>query len=297
MPSVITKQPSPSAAKTTHFGSHRVLEEQLITEQRRFYIIGYEEGVYRLPAFMSVLIEALPEFALGGSESVPQNEMISRLRDAAKRVYESDKNLDKRGEWGELILHVLMRDYLDTTPLLSKIFFKDATDLPAHGFDGVHYKSENGNWTLWFGESKIYEEARGGIDSLVEDIERHVNSDFLRREFILIKEKINKSIPDRDDIIDKMHANARIGDIYQRLNIVLTCTYECDSYSNNNDQTDAFVNELSAYCKLLTERFESKLIKQTVDSRVNFYLLLLPIKSKGELTNHLHKKLKAIQEL
>jgi hypothetical protein len=35
-----------------------------------------------------------------------------------------DKDL-ARGEFGELILHLLLRDFHDTVPLLSKIYFKD----------------------------------------------------------------------------------------------------------------------------------------------------------------------------
>ena len=52
------------------------------------------------------------------------NQMVDRLAEAAKTVYTTEK-YKKRGEFGELILHLILRDFFETVPLLSKIYFKD----------------------------------------------------------------------------------------------------------------------------------------------------------------------------
>lgn len=41
-------------------------------------------------------------------------------------------------EFIELLLHLLLREYKHTIPLISKVYFKDSAGVPAHGFDAVH---------------------------------------------------------------------------------------------------------------------------------------------------------------
>lgn len=49
----------------------------------------------------------------------------------------SDKYL-RRGEFGELILHSVLKYYFETFPLIAKIYFKDSYGHAVHGFDSIH---------------------------------------------------------------------------------------------------------------------------------------------------------------
>ncbi|WP_330558188.1 Hachiman antiphage defense system protein HamA [Acutalibacter sp. 1XD8-33] len=50
------------------------------------------------------------------------------MLDNEKSVEEEIKKLggSRRGEFGELILHLLLRDFKNTIPLISKVYFKDS---------------------------------------------------------------------------------------------------------------------------------------------------------------------------
>ena len=66
---------------------------------------------------------------------------------------------------------------------ISKIYFKDSHNVPAHGFDGVQVTITGDKKKLWLGESKLYKTGDAGVRDLAEDIKKHVNADYLRREF------------------------------------------------------------------------------------------------------------------
>lgn len=121
------------------FQSDLVMEERKSEATLRAYNVGFDQNKYRLEPLVNLIADVIPEFAFGyhAGKSVPLNELRQRLKEAAMRVYTTD-DYKNRGEFGELILHLLLRDYCGTIPLISKIHFKDADNTTVHGFDGVH---------------------------------------------------------------------------------------------------------------------------------------------------------------
>ncbi|WP_143172590.1 Hachiman antiphage defense system protein HamA [Actinacidiphila paucisporea] len=88
---------------------------------------GYELGEWRRRALANQMFTRLPEFALSQSEAADFDsetgvEMLSR---AVKNIYLTDK-YHRRGEFGELLLHVVLREIFGTEIAISKIFFKDS---------------------------------------------------------------------------------------------------------------------------------------------------------------------------
>ena len=55
-----------------------------------------------------------------------------------------------------------------------------------HGFDGVQVTIEGNQKKLWLGESKLYTDGLSGIKELAKDLEKHINSDYLRSEFLFL---------------------------------------------------------------------------------------------------------------
>ena len=108
------------------FASEGVIEERHRDEQLRGYHVGFDGGRFRLAPLVDVIRRAIPAYALGWhhGRTIPLNQMVDRLAEAAKTVYTTEK-YKKRGEFGELILHLILRDFFETVPLLSKIYFKD----------------------------------------------------------------------------------------------------------------------------------------------------------------------------
>ena len=175
------------------FNSEKVVEEKVFPHSStlKAYHIGFDQNKFRLSPLTDVLMQVIPEFVLGFHEgnSIPYTEMVSKLREAARIVYQTDK-YQKRGEFGELILHFLLRDFHNTIPLVSKIYFKDSVSMTVHGFDSVQVSNDRGIRKLWLGESKLYTDGKSGIKSLIEDLKYHLNTDYLKQEMTLLSTKL-----------------------------------------------------------------------------------------------------------
>ena len=147
-------------------------------------------------------------------------------------------NIAKRGEFGELLLHLLLREFKHTIPLISKVYFKDSTSVPAHGFDAVHVSEKEK--ILWLGESKLYDDSKKGIKALVQDLNEHINTDYLNDQFLIIEKNLdNNSIPNRDKWIDTIRSCKKLGDKLNIINIPMLCTYTDDIYEKFNNMNDS----------------------------------------------------------
>ena len=131
-------------------------------------------------------MEWLPEFALDHTEqqNINAGSAARALRNAAQRVYQTDK-FKKRGEFGELLLHIAVRQVFGSIPAISKIYYKDSVNATVKGFDCVHIVDAPQSLELWLGEVKFYESAARAITDVVKELEAHTQHDYLRREFQL----------------------------------------------------------------------------------------------------------------
>jgi hypothetical protein len=215
-----------SLVSPTPFGSEKVITQRISDADLKTYFVGFDiddKGlkIYRWKPLINCLQSVIPEFAFGyhqGTET-SNTELLNKVSEAAKSIYkikefeevkkiylsnseieddDEEKRYLKRGEFGELILHLLLRDFHDTIPLLSKIHFKDTDGSPAHGFDAIHIQPKTK--TLWLGESKLYVDGKKGMKALIKDINDHFKGDYLRREFALVSKKLKpyNNIPEKE---------------------------------------------------------------------------------------------------
>ena len=130
--------------------------------------VCYENGIWRADGFVDHLFEWLPEFALswGERQTFADSTSVDLLRRAARIVYDT-KEYGRRGEFGELILHAVVRQIFDGEPAISKIYFKDARNDTVKGFDSVHVVDTQDGLELWLGEVKFYKTFSKAVASVV----------------------------------------------------------------------------------------------------------------------------------
>ncbi|MEY2702876.1 MAG: hypothetical protein RLY43_1514 [Bacteroidota bacterium] len=308
----------------TPFNSEKIITHKINDSELSTFLVGFDindngEKEYRLKPLIERLINVIHEFAFGfhDGEITQNTETLSKLAEAAKSIYkidsfqkikdlyENDGSLSddikdkylRRGEFGELILHLLLRDFYKTTPLLSKIYFKDAFGSTVHGFDAVHIQEDTK--TLWLGESKLYQSGRNGVKALITDIEEHFKSDYLNSEFMIISKKIKHfdNIPEKDYWLDIMSKSTKLIDQLSTINIPLLCTYECDLFNQHSDEeSEEFVNSYIAEMNSLKAYFDSE-NNHPLKTRLNIILILFPIQNKTALVKGLHNKLSLLQAL
>ena len=157
---------------------------------------GYELKEWRCTQLADHLIEWLPDFALTHSEreGLGSHNAVALTIQAAKSVYTSEK-YGRRGEIGEILLHIALRQVFKTVPAINKVFFKDSTNDTVKGFDAVHVVAAAESLELWLGEVKFYNDISSAIDDVIKEIEAHTTRDYLRAEFAAIVNKIDPAWP------------------------------------------------------------------------------------------------------
>lgn len=276
------------------FKSDLVLREQIAESTLKAYHVGFDQNKFRLIPLVEVIRSVIPEFALGYHMgiSTPNTEIVERLKEAASLVYTTDK-YKRRGEFGELILHLLLRDFHNTIPLISKINFKDSHNSTVHGFDGVQVTIEGGNKKLWLGESKLYANGLSGIKDLCADLKNHIQNDYLRKEFSLISRKLPQSILDVEHWRALMDKHQTLDKIYSNIVIPMVCTYSSQIFDAHTSETKEYLAAFENECRGLKDEFDKKAIKTSIE----VILLLLPVPDKDELNKELDTRLKRMQQI
>lgn len=276
------------------FKSELVIDERVCEATLRAYHVGFDQNQFRLQPLVDVITRVIPEFALGyyKGDSIPLTDIVDRLREAAEIVYQTDK-YQRRGEFGEIILHLLLRDFCNSIPLISKIYFKDTPNVTVHGFDGVHVTIEGDDIKLWLGESKLYHNGKLGVKNLAEDLKNHIRADYLKREFTHITKKLPIDVPEIDKWRKLMDKHQTLDKVYSSIVIPMACTYSSSLFKNHNQETQAYIIDFKNECTTLLAEFE----KHKITTSVEVILMLLPIPNKYELITELDKRLKSMQKI
>ncbi|MER8706293.1 DUF1837 domain-containing protein [Mesorhizobium sp. M1088] len=125
-------------------------------------------------------------------------EAVAELVERAKRSF---TDLAKTGEGGEMLLFLLAERFLKLPQILCKMDLKTDDRLHYHGADGVYAGvTPEGVLKLYWGESKIYEDAgdaiRACLDSLAPYlIEPEHEGAERERDLLLLSDKVDLSDP------------------------------------------------------------------------------------------------------
>lgn len=262
---------------------------------------GFERGAWRNDQLADHVMEWLPEFALNHSElsEIGHQNAVRITKKAAKIVYQTEK-YGTRGEFGELFLHIAIRQVYKTIPAVSKIYYKTAVNETVKGFDAVHVVKKDDGLELWIGETKFYKDITKAIYDVSKEIIDHLETDYLKSEFILIKNKIDPKWPEADSLNKLLDNNVSLDAVFKRVCIPILLTYESNviQKSNKTDQeyTDNIRKEVSnAYENMRKKLDEGYKTRFKASLPLTVHVILIPLKDKKTLTKTLDARLKAMQ--
>lgn len=125
---------------------------------------------------------------------------VDELKSKAKTLF---TELDKTGEGGEILLYILIQEFLKLPQLISKMSLKTSGNFHYNGADGVHVEvdTENDNLNLYWGESKMYADLSQAISSCFTSIKGFIldaqgHSSTQARDLQLITSNINANVND-----------------------------------------------------------------------------------------------------
>lgn len=259
---------------------------------------GYEAGKWRAASLAAHAMEWLPEFALSPSEwkNLQHANAVQLIRRAAKTVYDTDK-FRRRGEFGELLLHALVRQTFDSLPAISKIYYKTATNDTVKGFDAVHVVGPPEQMELWLGEAKFYDNISAAIGDVVNELESHFMDNYLRTEFLLIMGKIDDAWPHSVHLKRLLSPNTSLDEVFKRVCIPVLLTYDSPCLAKHSACNAAYESAFRSEVTRNHEKFLSAVAGKGLPSETRLHLFLLPLHTKDALVRELDGRLRIWQQL
>jgi hypothetical protein len=256
--------------------------------------VGYEGGAWREEAFAKHVIEWLPEFALDFSErkAIGDHNCVKVVAKAAQSVYTSDK-YKSRGEFGEVFLHMALRQDCGSFPAISKVYFKSAGNETVKGFDAVHVVGPPGDLELWLGEVKFYEDINDAIREVVAELKAHTANDYLRSEFIWIGNKLDSAAPHAAELQRLLDRNQSLDTIFKRLCFPILLTYDSPCVAAHNACSAAYE---AAFRAEVCHHYAA-LVAKGLPANIRIHVMLLPLRTKKSLVAELDRRLKLCQQL
>lgn len=256
---------------------------------------GFELKSWRKEQLVDHLMDYIPEFALTYSEiqSIDVKDIRRMLKNAASAIYKSEK-YQNRGEFGELLLHVVIRELYNTIPAISKIYYKDGPNETVKGFDAVHVIDNGTELELWLGEVKFYANINDAINDVVNELFEHVKKDYLRNEFIAITNKIDGNWPHAKKLKILLDPNTSLDRVFDRACIPVLLTYDSSVLAKYDSHTEEYIKEITEEFNKLYQSFVNKISDKVP---LTIHLFLLPLKTKAELVKCFDDKLKQLQNI
>jgi len=256
--------------------------------------VGYEQGEWRYDGLVDHLMEWLPDFCLthGELEGLDSGNMVLLMREAVRKLYTSGK-FKSRGEFGELILHAAIRQVFGSIPAISKIYYKSATNNTIKGFDAVHVVGNDEGIELWLGEAKFYTDIGGAISEVVKELHQHLEKDYLRDEFLLIKGKIDEEWKYADELKKLLDPNVSLDEVFKHVVIPVLLTYDSKVVQSYSECSEEYKREFNKEVASNYKKFSEK----ELPDNIVINLFLVPLERKKQLNEKLDAKLKVWQSI
>lgn len=279
----------------SYFGSDEFFDARIHQDDFLALSVGYELREWRYEELSEQIMSALTDFAFNYSETATINgaNAPTKVKKAALAVYNSDK-YRLRGEFGELLLHLVLRDYFNTVPAVSKMYYKDSQNDTIKGFDSVHIVETNeGSLQLWLGEVKFYKSISKAISDVVTELQKHANRDFLRGEFMFIGNKADPKWPAYSKFLSAIRASRSLDEIFTAMRIPVLLTYDSDVVGDFKEKCDEYISRFVTETIAVQTRFRKS---KRVPKNIQIVLILVPLESKEKLVRTLHRKLEGKQK-
>lgn len=253
---------------------------------------GFELKKWRVERLAAHLLDWLPDFAIRHDELPQAIENITDYRKllemAVRRVYDLDTS-EGRGEIGELLLHVVCRQFSGTFPTVSKVYYKTSSNDFVKGFDLVHtrYNGTTDHLELWLGEAKFWTSGAGAVADAIRSIRGHLEKGFLTSEKILLGGKVSRDTPGYGKLAWLFDRDTPLDEIFERLIIPILIAYDSTNTANFEDDysyESALRSELVVFQEMLGRGLPRQL---------SAYCFYFPMDSKASLITAFDQKLRA----
>jgi hypothetical protein len=268
-------------------------DKRLTTDEFIKYIVG-EAINYALP--YSQRKEAT-------AQTTPRDfTAVNNLKQQMKDLFTA--NTGTSGEFGELIMYIILRDFLNAPQIVNKMALKTSGNMPVHGSDGVHIGFDGKTMIFYYGESKVYSQntPTTAIEDALESSKKLLTNAPLpngakAKDFEVDLISRHFSLPECDDEQKKAilaYLNP-LATQYNDSKDVAVCFigFDLAFYKKLDSSTDVealFSSEYETRIKAAIKTFSDKVSEKKLHD-FNFHFLLLPFKSITDFRKEFLEKL------
>lgn len=259
----------------------------------------YEDEEWWLDKFMRFVWDSVSQTALTRrAETMLKNEeayhSIQELSLNNLRKCLNSSNSGKGSEVAEIVLYGIMRRHFRAIAAVPKIFYKQNPNVPVHGADSVHIivDERSGEFSVWYGEAKFYKSFESALSSLLDSVESSLEKRAITKEnqILVNLRDLDYCVSDtnvRNNIVEFLSENTSMDEIKKILHVpmLLLCEssmvseYKCFSDECRQKFESKFLAIANSYFETQKERLKSLCGYE----RINFHLVLFPVKSKEEI--------------
>jgi len=255
------------------------------------FTLDYEDGRYRQSELVGLIRDVVPYFALSEEElnSIDKSEWnktsYTRISDAEK---------ESKGDYGELLLFMILSVFYDTPKFVTKARLRSTTKDQIKGFDCAHFSMDGDEVTLWLGEAKFHKSFSSAISSAHKSLSDHlIDPEYIKSELRLLggEIEINKDLD--PESFQKLKEYVGGGKSLNKVNIAVPvlCTYDSNAINkfcgvkSADIESQNFIDEISSELK---DRFD-KIYKKSWPSRENIKLVffIMSFESVSDLKSNI----------
>ncbi len=251
--------------------------------------------VRRLVEFMrnSVADYAIPRSKL---EAARERDQKYRSSTAVTRLYHQAcatfTDIKNTGEGGEVLLFLLAERFLKLPQVLCKMDLKTDPQMHYHGADGVYASlSANGTLKLYWGESKMYKNAKSAIRDCLHSLapflteDEHEGAD-RERDLVLLSDRADLNDPELTAAFKKyFDRTSAISNRVEYCGVALigfdTLIYNDDRFS---DIAESMADRARAEVRKLLDDVNARMVAEKLDN-FEIQFLCVPVPSVEEFRN------------
>lgn len=256
--------------------------------------LNYEDRVYRQEELARIMKDSIVHFALTADEfkELKDTDDIGEMfRRAVSRISTARK--DKKGDYGELLLFLLLVVFFPTKKFVTKVRLRTSNKDQVKGFDCAHFTIENGEACLWLGEAKFHESFPTAFSTAIQSIEDHCSSNFLKDEISILGSNIeyNQNYNELEKLKQVLSYGESLDNI--RFKIPILLTYDSNCVKKHSTIDGEFKKHFQEEVTLLYSKIESRQIK--VNNNFELIFLLFPFESVSKIKQILEEMEKGLR--
>jgi hypothetical protein len=263
-------------------------------------------GNVRWKDLVDFMAEQIVDYAIPRKEIIEAKEYLERTGSTSKILRLKEKasalftDIKTTGEGGEMLLYILIKEFLKIPQLISKMSLKTSGNVHYHGVDGIHVKYDNATNSLglYWGESKMYADVNAALKSCFESLKGFLLDTFgagsvQERDLQLITANLTANV--MDDALEKLLVRYfdKDDDLSNNIQYKGICFVGFDSSHYPDKPLSKTLDEIKAeISKEISNWTSSASVKILEHTNLNLYeihLFLIPFPSVKEFRDYFIK--------